>query len=183
MEVRILFCLCAKNCRKGFSLLCGHPVWLSCVIWVVMWGMWCICTRGGGGVSLGEVSGWDRQRYTSIFQVVRSAARDSKRCRFLVQLADLVKLALHAGNEIIKFSTQNPRQSCVRTNYGCHRESTRRPCNCYTVTVLVPSEAGNACSVYSLHYLPELPVHVCTQRTVCSQRTFTAQPPTPRVPC
>ena len=39
-------------------VLCGHPAWLSCVIWVVMWGMWCICVRGGGGgsVSLGEAS-------------------------------------------------------------------------------------------------------------------------------
>ena len=41
--------------RSG--VLCGHPAWLSCVIWAVMWGMWCICVRGGGGsVSLGEVS-------------------------------------------------------------------------------------------------------------------------------
>ena len=44
---------------REFLSLCGHPAWLSCVIWVVMWGMWCICVRGGGGggsVSLGEVS-------------------------------------------------------------------------------------------------------------------------------
>ena len=57
-------------------VLCGHPAWLSCVIWVVMWGMWCICVRGGGSVSLGEESdGIDREPYFSANSVIWSVKR------------------------------------------------------------------------------------------------------------
>ena len=42
-------------------VLSGHPAWLLCVLWVVMWGMWCICVRRGS-VSLSEESdGIDRE--------------------------------------------------------------------------------------------------------------------------